>query len=119
MRLIRNMVQFTWNVVDADVDDDRTWFEPFTTYESGFANRSDDDIRLLELGSEITKSVRCRLCRLVKLTISGKFLVRLWHCVTVASRFLSMDVTGLPTMSLRPSTTILAPAMGTPVDFNR
>ena len=56
MKLIGNMVQFTWNVVDADVNDDCTWFEPFTTNKSRFANRRDDDIRLLELESEFTKS---------------------------------------------------------------
>ena len=46
-------------------------------------------------------------------------LVRLWHWVTVASRLRSMAATGLPTMSLRPRTTALAPAMGTPVESRR
>ncbi len=48
--------------------------------------------------------------------ISGRFLVRLWQTVTVASppgpRCMSMMAMGLPTISLRPSTTTLAPAMG-------
>lgn len=47
------------------------------------------------------------------------FFVRLWHWVTVASLFLSMDATGLPTMSLRPKTTALVPEMDIPVDSNR
>lgn len=47
------------------------------------------------------------------------FLVRLWHCVTVESRSLNMNATGLPTMSLRPRTVALEPEIGTPVDSKR
>jgi len=54
----------------------------------------------------------------VQPTMSGIFLLRLWHWVTVASLFLSIDATGLPTMSLRPRTTVLDPEMDTPVDCN-
>lgn len=52
-------------------------------------------------------------------TISSKFLVRLWHWVTVASLARSIAATGFPTMSLRPSTTALVPAIGTPVASNK
>jgi hypothetical protein len=51
--------------------------------------------------------------------MSGRFLVRLWHCVTVASLERSIAATGLPTMSERPSTTADAPSSDTPVDSSR
>jgi len=54
-----------------------------------------------------------------KQTISGRFLVLLWHWVTVASLFLSMAATGLPTMSLLPRTTARVPSIGTPVDSSK
>lgn len=47
--------------------------------------------------------------------MSARPVVRLWHWVTVASRFLSMAATGLPTISLRPRTTTRFPAIETPV----
>ena len=54
-----------------------------------------------------------------KRTISGRFLVLLWHWVTVASLFLSMAATGLPTMSLLPRTTARKPSTETPVDSSK
>lgn len=54
-----------------------------------------------------------------KRTISGRFLVLLWHWVTVASLFLSMTATGLPTMSLLPRTTARRPSIETPVDSSK
>ncbi len=48
--------------------------------------------------------------------MAGRSWVRLWQTVTVASppgpRCMSMTAMGLPTISLRPSTTTCAPAMG-------
>ena len=54
-----------------------------------------------------------------QLTISGRFLVRLWHWVTVASRPRSIAATGEPTMSLLPRTTDVEPAIGALMDSKR
>jgi hypothetical protein len=51
--------------------------------------------------------------------MSSMFLVRLWHCVTVASLLRSSEATGLPTMSLRPRTTACNPERLTPVVSKR
>lgn len=51
--------------------------------------------------------------------MSGRFFVLLWHWVTVASLFLSMAATGLPTMSLLPNTTARRPSGETPVDSSK
>jgi hypothetical protein len=51
--------------------------------------------------------------------MASRFLVRLWHCVTVASFRRRREQTGLPTMSERPKTTACLPAISTPVDSRR
>ena len=44
--------------------------------------------------------------------IAGRSFVFEWQTVTVASRAVSSAAIGLPTMSLRPSTTARRPAIG-------
>lgn len=52
---------------------------------------------------------------LVRLACSLKLTVLEWHTVTVAWFHFSSSATGVPTILLRPRTTALAPAIGTPV----
>ena len=83
------------NVVDAHIDDRGAWLVQSPRTYSG-----------LPIAATRMSARR---------TTSAMFGVRLWQIVTVASRLLSRAATGMPTMLLRPRTTAVAPAIGTPL----